>query len=41
VNQLLLSPFVLSLSKSCYSLSAIEKKERGFDKLSPNGFWGF
>jgi hypothetical protein len=31
-------PFALSLSKGCPSLiRRMDKKEQGFDKLSPNG----
>ena len=33
-------PFALSLSKGRPSLLRRSKKERGFDKLSPNGFGG-
>jgi len=30
--------FALSLSKGCPSSWNLERKEQGFDKLSPNGF---
>jgi len=32
-----LNPFALSLSKGCPVL--LEEEGRGFDKLSPNGFY--